>query len=133
VRAESTLGPVEGVRIRASGLSALTGTDASARLELSPGQHLIQADRIGFSPERVEFVLLQARDTTLTVRLEDLAIETEGIVVTSGRTERRIEQEPIRIEAVPREEVEEKRLMTPGDIAVLLNETAGLRVQPTAP
>lgn len=133
VRAESTLGPVEGVRIRASGLSALTGTDGSARLELSPGEHLIQADRIGFSPARVEFVLLQARDTTLTVRLDDLAIETEGIVVTSGRTERRIEQEPIRIEAVPREEVEEKLLMTPGDIAMLLNETAGLRVQPTAP
>jgi outer membrane receptor for ferrienterochelin and colicins len=34
---------------------------------------------------------------------------------------------------VSREEVEEQLLMTPGDIAMLLNETAGLRVQPTAP
>jgi iron complex outermembrane receptor protein len=81
----------------------------------------------------VELFLAEARDTTVTVLLEAVAIETEGIVVTSGRTERRIEDEPLRIEAVSREEVEEKLLMTPGDIAMLLNETAGLRVQPTAP
>jgi iron complex outermembrane receptor protein len=46
---------------------------------------------------------------------------------------RRIEDEPLRVEVIGREEVEEKILMTPGDIAMLLNETAGLRVQPTAP
>ena len=91
------------------------------------------ADRIGFAPMQVDLVLEAAGDTTVVLRLELMTIETEGIVVTSGRTERRIEEEPIRIEAVTREEVEEKLLMTPGDIAMLLNETAGLRVQPTAP
>ncbi|HEU5208227.1 MAG TPA: TonB-dependent receptor, partial [Longimicrobiales bacterium] len=63
----------------------------------------------------------------------DTVIEHEAILVTSTRAERRIEDEPIRVEVVGREEIEEKLLMTPGDIAMLLNETAGLRVQPTAP
>src|SRR3712207_9342751 len=31
------------------------------------------------------------------------------------------------------EEVEEKMLMTPGDISMMLNETGGLRVQNTSP
>ena len=67
------------------------------------------------------------------VTLPDSVVEHEAILVTSTRTERRIEDQPIRIEVVGREEIEEKLLMTPGDIAMLLNETAGLRVQPTAP
>ena len=142
IRAESAMGPVEGVRVLASAVMGLTNTDGVvgltnadgvALLRLGLGQHVIETDRIGFAPARVELFLAEARDTTVTVLLEAVAIETEGIVVTSGRTERRIEDEPLRIEAVSREEVEEKLLMTPGDIAMLLNETAGLRVQPTAP
>ncbi|MDX1396231.1 MAG: TonB-dependent receptor [Gemmatimonadota bacterium] len=133
VRAESELGPIEGVRIRASGLAALTDTRGVALLQLGLGEHLIQADRIGFGPAELPLVLAALRDTTVTIALAPVAVESEGIVVTSGRTERRIEDVPIRIEAVTREEVEEKLLMTPGDIAMLLNETAGLRVQPTAP
>lgn len=133
VRTESELGPLEGVRVRASGLASLTNPEGVALLRLGLGEHTIEADRIGFAPASVELLLTVARDTTIILRLEPEAIESEAIVVTSGRTERRIEEVPIRIEVVSREEVEEKLLMTPGDIAMLLNETAGLRVQPTAP
>ena len=133
VRTEGPDGPVEGVLVRASGVSSVTNAEGLAPLRLLTGPHVIKADRIGFAPMQVNLVLDAVGDTTVVLRLEPMAIETEGIVVTSGRTERRIEEEPIRIEAVSREEVEEKLLMTPGDIAMLLNETAGLRVQPTAP
>ena len=37
------------------------------------------------------------------------------------------------MEVVDREEIEEKALMTPGSVAMLLGETTGLRVQTTAP
>jgi len=133
VRAESELGPVEGVRIRAADVTGVTDARGLTVLRLGLGEHLIEADRIGFQPAQMELLLAEARDTTVTVRLEPAAVESEEIVVTSGRTERRIEEVPLRIEVVSREEVEEKLLMTPGDIAMLLNETAGLRVQPTAP
>ncbi len=126
-------GPVAGVLVQTSGASRATGAEGIATLRLSPGQYVITAERIGFEPVRLDLVVAAGRDTTVVLRLEPAAMEMEGIVVTSGRTERRIEEEPLRIEAVPREEVEEKLLMTPGDIAMLLNETAGLRVQPTAP
>src|SRR5687768_11601652 len=61
------------------------------------------------------------------------SIKLEPIIVSSTRTGRRIEDEPVRVEVVVREEIEEKLLMTPGDIAMLLNETGGVRIQSTAP
>ena len=58
---------------------------------------------------------------------------TETVVVTATRSERRIQDEPLRVEVIDREEIEEKALMTPGSVAMLLGETTGLRVQTTAP
>ncbi|TVR53523.1 MAG: TonB-dependent receptor, partial [Gemmatimonadales bacterium] len=60
-------------------------------------------------------------------------VEARGIVVTSTRTGRRVQDEPLRVEVLDREEIEEKTLMTPGNIVMLLNETGGLRVQVTSP
>lgn len=132
VRTVAAGAPVEGVLVEVSGVRRLTDAQGAADFRLLPGDYRIMAERIGFAPAEAR-LLLAPRDTTVVLRLEEAAVETEGLVVTSGRTERRIEEEPLRIEAVSREEVEEKLLMTPGDIAMLLNETAGLRVQPTAP
>src|SRR5690606_5525995 len=49
------------------------------------------------------------------------------------RSDRRLQDEPLRVEVIGREEIEEKALMTPGSVAMLLAETTGLRVQTTAP
>ena len=57
----------------------------------------------------------------------------DEITVTAGHGDRRIQDVPVRVEVVDREEIEEKALMTPGSIAMLLGETTGLRVQTTAP
>lgn len=61
------------------------------------------------------------------------ADEGEEIVVQATRTGRRVQDEPIRVEVLDREEIEEKILMQPGNIAMLVNETPGLRVQVTSP
>src|SRR6185436_13428896 len=63
---------------------------------------------------------------------EPLEIE-ETVVVTATRSDRRIQDEPLRVEVIDREEIEEKALMTPGSVAMLLGETTGLRVQITGP
>jgi iron complex outermembrane receptor protein len=55
------------------------------------------------------------------------------IVVQATRTGRRVQDEPIRVEVINREEIEEKLLMRPGNIAMLVSETPGVRVQTTSP
>jgi iron complex outermembrane receptor protein len=57
----------------------------------------------------------------------------EEIIVRGTRTRRRVQDEPIRVEVITREEIEEKLLMRPGNIAMLVNETGGVRVQVTSP
>lgn len=59
--------------------------------------------------------------------------EGEDIIVQGTRTRRRVQDEPIRVEVIVREEIEEKLLMRPGNIAMLVNETGGVRVQVTSP
>jgi iron complex outermembrane receptor protein len=79
------------------------------------------------------FAALLAQDTVPPTP-RPLRPDTVGdLVVTATRTTRRVEVEPTRIETLSRDEIEEKLLMTPGDISMLLNESSGLRVQNTAP
>jgi len=57
----------------------------------------------------------------------------DTIVVRATRTGRGVEDQPIRVEMINREEIEEKAIMRPGNIAMLVNETGGVRVQVTSP
>ena len=60
-------------------------------------------------------------------------VEETVTVVASTRTDKRLEDQPMRVEVLAREEIEEKMLMTPGDIVMMLNEMGGMRVQTTSP
>jgi outer membrane receptor for ferrienterochelin and colicins len=57
----------------------------------------------------------------------------DEIIVQATRSGRRVQDEPVRVEVINREEIEEKILMRPGNIATILSETGGLRVQVTSP
>lgn len=61
------------------------------------------------------------------------AEEADEIIVQATRSGRRVQDEPIRVEVIGREEIEEKLLMTPGNISMLVAETGGVRVQVTSP
>lgn len=72
--------------------------------------------------------------------LEESSVDEEGeeeendvVVVQATRTGRRVQDEPIRVEVIDAEEIEEKGMMMPGNISMLVAETGGVRVQMTAP
>ncbi|MEY4635867.1 MAG: hypothetical protein RJA55_1665 [Acidobacteriota bacterium] len=68
------------------------------------------------------------------VPAEEAVPEVEEFVeVSATRTGKRLEDQPMRVEVLEREEIEEKMLMTPGDIVMMLNEMGGMRVQATSP
>jgi outer membrane receptor for ferrienterochelin and colicins len=56
----------------------------------------------------------------------------DQIVVTATRTPGLISDEPLRVEAVPSDEIEENLTVQPGNLSSLLNELPGVRVQSTA-
>jgi outer membrane receptor for ferrienterochelin and colicins len=59
--------------------------------------------------------------------------DSDVVVVQATRSGNRVQDEPIRVEVIGAEEIEEKSLMMPGNISMLVAETGGVRVQMTAP
>lgn len=131
VRSSET--PLPGARVTATTVTAVTDPSGLAVLRLQPGSVELRAARIGYAPVAMTLALRAGQDTTLTVDLERSATEVEELVVNVTRSGRRVADQPLRIELLGAEEIEEKVLMTPGDIAMMLNETGGLRVQNTSP
>jgi outer membrane receptor for ferrienterochelin and colicins len=74
-----------------------------------------------------------AQEAHADSEVEHAEAEAEEIIVQATRSGRRVQDEPVRVEVIGREEIEEKLLMTPGNISMLVAETGGLRVQVTSP
>jgi|GEM_PF-1991996 len=57
----------------------------------------------------------------------------DTVIVSTTRSGRAVNDEPVRVEVIGREEIEEKAIMRPGNISMLVAETGGVRVQTTSP
>ncbi len=143
VHVKESMGMLSGFLVQAAGRSAVTDTSGSARLTLPVGRHVLGITRTGFAVIRASAVVVRDSLTIVTVTatmgaaaatdMSDMAMEVEAVRVSATRTERLAGETPIRVEVVDEMEVDEKTLMAPSGISMLLNETPGLRVQPAAP
>jgi iron complex outermembrane receptor protein len=87
----------------------------------------------GFNPVTVSATATLGAAQVIPVVLERQTAIEEHVTVSATRTDKRIEDQPMRVEVLDAEAIEEKQLMTPGDIVMMLNEMGGLRVQATSP
>ncbi len=133
IEVRSDSGPAELVEVQAGGQITLTDKLGAATLNLPPGSFEVQFRRVGFAGKVVRATVAAGQTVRLRVELEAQSVIEEEVRVTATRANTRIEDEPLRVEVVDPEEVDEKSAMTPGDISMLLNETSGLRVQLTSP
>jgi outer membrane receptor for ferrienterochelin and colicins len=131
VRSEE--GPIEGASVTASGKESRTTADGVASLVLPPGPAHFAVAKPGFLPASMHIEVPNRAMTVVVELSKQPEHEEEIVVVASTRTGRRLEDQPTRVEVLGREEIEEKMLMTPGDIVMMLNEMGGLRVQATSP
>src|SRR6188508_339610 len=63
---------------------------------------------------------------------DDESEEVDSIQVTATRTKGLVRDEPIRVEVVPTEEIEENLTIQPGNISTLARELGGLQVRSTS-
>ena len=130
----SGVDPVAGAEVVANGATRRTDEHGVVVLSVAAGNVQVTVVREGFIPITVAVDVTAGQEHVVRIELvAEPAFEEEVTVVASTRTERRIEDQAMRVEVLNREEVEEKMLMTPGDIGMMLNETGGLRVQTTSP
>ncbi len=124
---------VESAVVRSGSMSARTNRTGVATLRLTAGRRSIVATRIGYLPDSATITVRAGADTTIVLTLLAQAVDADAVIVTATRGERRVEDTPLRVEVINEEEIAEKVAMSPGDIAMMLNETGGLRVQTTNP
>ncbi len=98
----------------------------------SGGTFTLRATYVGYAAVEQTMTIAPGDSVYVILMLEPEHMESGLVVVTGTRTLRSIADVPVRVEAIPEEEVEEKLLMTPSSVAMLLNESLGMRVQTTS-
>jgi iron complex outermembrane receptor protein len=124
---------VQGLLVRAAGRETRTDSAGHARLVLPAGRHGISVTHIGFKPAQTTVVVAPDSVVEVTIAVEMAAMEMAAVRVSATRTERLVEETPVRVEILDEMEVDENTLMAPSGITMLLNETPGLRVQAASP
>jgi iron complex outermembrane receptor protein len=133
IEVRSQAGPVAAAEIVVNG--ATHRSDASGLLVLNVPAGIVQITVVkeGFAPATTSVDVGASQQRSVEVELVPTPTVEEHVTVSATRTDQRLEDVPMRVEVLAREEIEEKMLMTPGDIVMMLNEMGGMRVQATSP
>jgi outer membrane receptor for ferrienterochelin and colicins len=125
--------PLAGAHVVVSGKTGETAIDGRVSLQVPTGAVEITVIKEGFNPVTVTATSAPGREQVITVALDRQATIEEHVTVSATRTDRGLEDQPMRVEVLDREEIDEKLMMTPGDVVMMLNEMGGMRVQATSP
>ncbi len=145
--------PLPGATVRSGRIGARTDSTGTARLQLDTGQVRVQVRNIGFRPETAFVHIGAATPVELRVTLRSAAqlaaemaamadmpgmeplpalMQMGEVRVTATRSERRVEEEPLRVEVMEGEMLAEQLQMRPRDITMTLAEMGGVRMQQTS-
>jgi outer membrane receptor for ferrienterochelin and colicins len=125
--------PVAGASVVARGDTHRTDARGAVLLSVPAGALDIVVVKERFEPQTITLQAQADQTQQVVVDLVAQGAIEEEITVAATRTNKRLDDQPMRVEVLGREEIEEKLLMTPGDIVMMLNEMGGMRVQATSP
>ena len=127
-------GPIAEADVVVGGVTHRTDVTGTVVISATPGVVEITVVKAGFLPASTSVPVTSDSQQRVMIELRaQPTVEEHVTVVAATRTNRRLEDQPMRVEVLEREEIEEKMLMTPGDIVMMLNEMGGMRVQATSP
>jgi len=133
VEVKTDAGPVAGAVVNLNGVSVPTDQTGLSVTTLPLGKVEVSVSKEGFLPAKASLQLDEVREWRITIELKPEQQAQEEVTVFATRTDTRLQDLPTRVEVLGQEEIDEKTMMTPGDIVMMLNETGGLRVQSTSP
>ncbi len=118
--------------IRSGTARVLSDSAGEGRLHVRPGTREVIVAKIGFRPETLSVTISGVADTTIHVELRDVGSVLGVVIVNATRADRSVEDEPVRVEVIPPAEVNEEVTLHPGEVARLLGEANGIRIQSTS-
>jgi outer membrane receptor for ferrienterochelin and colicins len=132
VRDESTNETLTGAVVLISnlGLGSATDADGNTKFDLPNGHHELKVTFIGYEDFVSSFDLPGA--TTLNVLLKTVIGETEEVIISSTRTNSRLEDLPSKIEVLGIDDMHEENGIKPGNIASILGDLSVIHIQQTS-
>ena len=98
---------------------------------IADGRQTIVVTGIGYTEKEIKITFPQ--NETVNILMDASAEDLEEIkVVSSTRSSRNIKDIPTRIEGIPAADLDEKSVMQPGNIKMLVSEIAGVQTQQTS-
>lgn len=117
--------PPTGVAADANGIARLPN--------LKPGFTSLMVSLVGYKDAPYTLTLpLTNPDSMLTIRLAAAEAALEEVVVTATRTNRRIEDLPIKVEVLGQEDMDEEAAVVPGNVGSILGDISIIHVQRTS-
>jgi iron complex outermembrane receptor protein len=129
VRVRNGAAPIAGAVITAAGSTATSDARGTASLSLPVGTYDVSVQRPGFGSATAPVEVRAGEETTVTVQLSPVQVPTEVVTVQATRSGRVVEDQPLRVEAVPEDEIEENLTVAPGNLSTLLTELPGVHMQ----
>lgn len=126
--------PLEGVSVHLVSSQKGIATDSVGRflIKLPVGSNRIRFSHTGFAAKDTIVTVAAGQLVTLHIVLEaEKENLDEVVIVSSSRTNSRIEDLPTKVAVLGAEEVQEENGIKPGNIASLLGDIAGIQIQQT--
>ncbi|WP_295711062.1 TonB-dependent receptor [Mucilaginibacter sp.] len=128
---------LKGATATIPGLKLTISADTAGLINITNipnGRFQIEIAYVGFATStKVYSFPMRDADKVIEVSLEPSTGELAEVTIQTTRTNQNLKDVPTRIEALPLEELDEKSIMRPGDIKMLLGEATGIHVQQTSP
>ncbi len=125
---------LQGVTAKIEDSQKATVSDSNGKIiftGLAAGKITVAFSLVGYESRVVHF-RVQSVDTIHIIYLLKAPKEEEEVIITSARTNSRIEDLPTKVEVIGSEEVDEEAATMPGNIASLLGDIAGIQSQRTS-
>jgi outer membrane receptor for ferrienterochelin and colicins len=125
--------PFVQVRVQGTALKGLSDDNGYVEINGIPsGRQIIIFNILGYKTDSISIIFpLEEPGKIYLIKLEE-GSELNDVVITSTRSGNRMENEPMKVEVIGAEDVEEKYTMKPGNISMLLTESPGIQAQITS-
>jgi iron complex outermembrane receptor protein len=126
-------GPAVDADVSVNGQSGKTGQDGVVVLPAKIGSADVTVSKDGFFSAHTSLSIDASREWDVEVELHPKEEEEQQVTVYATRNNVRLQDSPVHVEVIGSDEISEELAMRPGDISMMLNEMAGMRVQTTSP
>jgi outer membrane receptor for ferrienterochelin and colicins len=112
-----------------TGRGAITNDSGQVILfPLTAGKHTFQFSFVGYEPLALPVVLPDTSWHEVLLTPKNKSLE-EVTVLASTRNNQRIENSPLKVEVLGKEEMDEENTIKPGNIASILGDVSGIQIQ----